>query len=298
MKATLFIIGLCILLFISVTNTVDDTGHEYFDKAIKNAATTYLIARGINGAISLIQDAEVMASPAGVGVSVSPGEILDPLNDLIEQFSTIMLLATASLGIQKFLLVFSGWWFTKATAAVLLVIAAIGAAIGSIPKCRRIFSRVCNPLFIKVMIAVLSIRLMVPFIVISNGVFESIFLHERINDRIQSIQVIEEFTTDTAIDREGVERNWIGGITGMARELGQIQEKAKILKDKLSNSVDNLIDLAALFMIQTVLFPLAFFYLALKMAGLLWRRDFSRYTLEYIHGRQDVGGEAQKIGRL
>ena len=59
---------------------------------------------------SVIQDTEIAFSPAGVGVTLAVGEILDPINDLIERFSFVMLVSTASLGIQKILLEV-GIWF-------------------------------------------------------------------------------------------------------------------------------------------------------------------------------------------
>ena len=84
-------------------------GSGYVDTAFKRAAAGFAIARGLNGVISVAQGTEFAVQPAGVGVSFTPGEILDPVNDLVERFSWIMLLATSSLGIQKVLLSMSSW---------------------------------------------------------------------------------------------------------------------------------------------------------------------------------------------
>ena len=51
--------------------------------------------------------------PAGVGVTLSIGELLDPFNDMVERFSWVMLLTSVSLGIQKILLIFGGKLFLK-----------------------------------------------------------------------------------------------------------------------------------------------------------------------------------------
>ena len=89
--------------------TTDTVGAAYVDTAFKRALLGFAVARGLNGVISVAQGTEVAIQPAGVGVSFTPGEILDPVNDLVERFSWIMLLATSSLGVQKVLLSMSAW---------------------------------------------------------------------------------------------------------------------------------------------------------------------------------------------
>lgn len=51
------------------------------------AAYTFALVRGLNGVIALIQGTEVVVSPAGMGLTLTVGEILDPINDLAERFS-------------------------------------------------------------------------------------------------------------------------------------------------------------------------------------------------------------------
>jgi len=88
---------------------LDHKGTEYADQALGRALLAFGIARGLNGVISVAQGTEVAVQPAGIGVNFTPGQILDPVNDLIERFSWIMLGASASLGIQKTLLSMASW---------------------------------------------------------------------------------------------------------------------------------------------------------------------------------------------
>ena len=53
----------------------------------------------MNGVISVVQSIELSVS-LGAGVGVNFGEVLDPLNDLIERFSTLVLYGLAGLGLQ------------------------------------------------------------------------------------------------------------------------------------------------------------------------------------------------------
>jgi hypothetical protein len=96
------------LLTISWWGAVDNLAAYVNGESIKDAAIIYGVARSINGVISLIQSAELGAI---VG-SIHPGELLDPINDLIERFSSVMAWSLSSLVLQKILLsVFSSHSF-------------------------------------------------------------------------------------------------------------------------------------------------------------------------------------------
>ena len=96
------------LLIVSWWGAVDNLAAYVNGESIKDAAIIYGVARSINGVISLIQSAEISAI---VG-SVRPGELLDPMNDLIERFSSVMAWSLSSLVLQKVLLsVFSSYSF-------------------------------------------------------------------------------------------------------------------------------------------------------------------------------------------
>lgn len=266
-------VGVFLLFIINTTNISDKIGHNYLNKSIKNASTTFLVARGLNGIISVVQDADISATPAGVGISMSPGEILDPFNDLIEKFSSIMLLATASLGIQKILLIFSGWWITKTLIDILLVIFLTNYYFNKIP----LISRINKLVICKSLIILLSIRLVVPFIAVSSGIFDSIFINDSIIEKTESLHLIEQ-STSTMESKAGVEEDgWYDSLISKAKEIGELPRKTMLLKQKLSNSVANIIDLIALFIIQTILLPLAFLYLATKLTKHLFGYDLSRF---------------------
>ena len=103
-RARALLIGLLALVALAWSGVADRAAAGELDAAFKRSFATFAIARSLNGAISLVQDADVSMSPAGVGLTVSPGELLDPLNDLLEQFSTLAFAALTALGIQKFAL--------------------------------------------------------------------------------------------------------------------------------------------------------------------------------------------------
>jgi hypothetical protein len=88
------------LLVVSWWGSLDALASRVNTDSITDAAVIYGIARSINAAVSLLQSAEVGAF---VG-SINPGEAFDPINDLIERFSTVMTWSLSSLVLQKILL--------------------------------------------------------------------------------------------------------------------------------------------------------------------------------------------------
>ena len=94
------------LLTLGITNTLDNRAQGQLEISFENALTTFAVARGINAVISVVQGTEVAIEPGGLGVILTPGEILDPANDLIERFSWVVLAAGTSIGAQIILLKF------------------------------------------------------------------------------------------------------------------------------------------------------------------------------------------------
>ena len=122
---TVFLLSLA---FFSVSKSLgtfsfDSFGERYTEEGLTRSLAAFGIAKGLNGLISVVQGTEIAVEPIGVGVILTPGQILDPVNDLIERFSWVMLISTASLGIQAILLnIFSSFYFSVAVSAILVMI--------------------------------------------------------------------------------------------------------------------------------------------------------------------------------
>jgi hypothetical protein len=108
-----------IAAIVAVTGIADDVSRQQAEQGLKRALATFAIARTLNGVISVAQGTELAVEPGGVGVIMTPGQILDPVNDLIERFSSVMLFAASSLGLQLVLLEITSW----IVITVLLVVA-------------------------------------------------------------------------------------------------------------------------------------------------------------------------------
>ncbi len=79
---------------------LDQLVETYLNQSILNAVGIYAVSRGTNALVSVLQSVDMSI----VVFTISPGEVLDPINDMIERFSEVMTYALASLATQKILI--------------------------------------------------------------------------------------------------------------------------------------------------------------------------------------------------
>lgn len=96
-----FFISLVVLtVLVSWLEAIDRHTAEYIDGALVQATATFAIARAFNAIVSVLQEFTVSIFTFEIAI----GQALDPINDLVEQFSSLMKLALGSLIIQKVIL--------------------------------------------------------------------------------------------------------------------------------------------------------------------------------------------------
>ena len=83
---------------IPILDTKTDT---YFNDAITKAGLAYATCRAINASVSVVKDSTLQLEPAGVGISLAVGQVLDPIDDMTERLSSVLVTAITSLGVQK-----------------------------------------------------------------------------------------------------------------------------------------------------------------------------------------------------
>jgi len=251
------------LVGLSFTRSADELGDRYNDAAFKRALITFAVARGLNGLISVVQGTEVALQPAGLGVVFAPGQIFDPINDLIEQFSQVMLLATTSLGAQKILMQMSGWWGVNALLIVasLLALYVLWFPRGAGPVLRiTIFRFALLTVFLRFAVPVVSIVNEHAFdLFLSNQYQESSLMLD------ETTREIREINDATVLgEAETREPGFLERLSRMYRDTSRsldIEDRIERYKDRLSNASEHAINLIVVFLLQTVVFPIAFLWI-------------------------------------
>lgn len=113
-----------VVLFIALSWSKDigEMANTQVDAGLKRSLVSFASARALNAVISVVQGTEVVVHPLGVGVTLTLGQVLDPVNDLVEQFSSVMLLASVAFGIQKLLLSIASNWVVSAVVTGLALL--------------------------------------------------------------------------------------------------------------------------------------------------------------------------------
>ena len=179
---------------LALSGVADTTSEDYADEAFKRGLVTFAVARALNGVISVAQGTEVAVEPGGVGVNFTVGQILDPINDLVEQFSSVMLVATSSLGLQNILLNMTGWWGVTAALglAALFLIVATWWPGGATAATRT--------LAVRVFLVAAFLRFALPVLIIGTHIVFSAFLEEEHDAATAVLEAtsseIEEFNED------------------------------------------------------------------------------------------------------
>ena len=99
MRKVAWSVAAVLVVVIAFTGGIDRLSEETASDALTRSLVTFAASRALNGAISAAQGTELALEPAGIGVVLSVGQVLDPINDLVERFSWIMLASTTSLAV-------------------------------------------------------------------------------------------------------------------------------------------------------------------------------------------------------
>jgi len=256
---------MALLVALSFGGNADRAGEEFADTGFRRALITFASARAINGFISVAQGTEVAIQPGGIGAVLTPGEILDPINDLVEQFSQVMLFSTVVLGTQKLLIEVSGWiGFSVLLAAVLLFwLATLWLPRLFHPATQRIAFGLAGIL--------LLLRFLVPVAAIANEAVFDLFLepgYEVANRHLENAtrELGSEETHSAPAADDGSLLDALEGFYQSARARADVGAELEKLKTAANKTAEQIIDLIVVFMVQTLLLPIFFAWLGYRAA--------------------------------
>jgi len=274
----LLIVLLVSAVLLSSFSTVDRYAEQEYENLFQRALITFALARALNGVISAVQGTELALAPAGVGVTLTPGEVLDPVNDLVERFSWIMLGATLSLGVQQVLLDIGQWWGVK----VLVALLCLGWLWFRWRQERNGASEdgQLGRYLLKALVVVLFLRFAVPLAMIANEAIYSIFLESRYQESTQVIEnagaQIEQVNAAAATVpkvEEGI-LDSIGRTFNSTRQSLDFQRRLSYITERASEVIEHLLQLSVVFIFQTGILPIAFLWIFLRLFQQLFRHKY------------------------
>ena len=255
---------------ISWSRVFDDHAVGETRAAFKHALVAFATARALNATISVVQGTELALQPAGVGVIVTAGQVLDPLNDLVERFSLVMLVCAVSLGAQIVVqeVAMSGW-----SNAVLSMVAFLALATFAIAHRWRLPSAQAGEKFlVGFVILLIFLRFIVAGAAVVSYAIGEQFLSERRDTAVEYLVTtqsqLEALDSPSTSDDS---RTWLESITEYAEaqlRWVDIEERVSQLGAVIERAVEEVINLIVVFTLQAILLPLA----TLLAGGAILRR--------------------------
>jgi hypothetical protein len=262
-RKALLTLLILLLSVLTLNSQVDDEAMQTHEASIERAVGAFAIAKGLNAVISLIQGTELNATPAGIGVTLSIGEVLDPLNDLIERFSWVMFAASVSLGIQKLLLSFGGQAFVQ--FSLLGVLALLFAALWYRPLQRVLTLNV----LLRLAVVLLILRFGALFFIHAESLLYTTLMQHDYAVATQTLSEtrlqLESIATenDARITRGQSLWDSLSNSYDQAVALLDIKMQLASLQQLFDRAQKEVFTLVTIFVVLTVLLPLLFAWITL-----------------------------------
>lgn len=252
------------LLVLNWLPELDAEATQYLDEAITDNLVIYATARAINGLISVIQSIELSVS-LGAGLAVHLGEVLDPLNDLIERFSAFVLYALAGLGLQKLVLAATSSLVMKVVTTLALI---TGLALWLVAREKHRW-------FLRLVALVLLVRFFLVIEVGTVAVLDRLYFDQQKAEAHSALELAKDRlgTLRQQYMKAAGDQGFFKGIWETASELIGDDQQAGIA-DITASAV---VELIVIMLVRGMLLPLAFIWALIAI------------------GRQLLSGERQPV---
>ncbi len=250
---------------------MDHATSDYFNKAITKAGLAYAACRAVNASVSILKESELQLEPAGIGISLAVGQVLDPIDDLTERLSDVLVTAITSLGIQK--LAYEICISLAPGAAAIILVLLSGLIFFNNPK-MLLFSS----FLVRILLLVIAARFCLPLSSMGNDLLYKHFFESKISHARSGISL-------GAAEIDNLRELSLPEVDGV---LGTIENSSEFLKKKsaelkdafltiignMEAIIENLLQLTFLyvgiFLIQVILLPLAIFWVLARTTGFLF----------------------------
>jgi len=250
---------------------LDKNTDTYFTESMTKAGLAYGVCRVVNASVSVIKDSQIQVEPAGMGVSLAAGQVLDPLDDMTERASDILVTAIVSLGIQKI-----AYELCVAFVPVLAGLAIVIFLGVSFLKGNR--AAAMRRIVIKSIILLAVTRFFLPASSIVNTYLNETYFSPQIIQAKDELTMIspemERLKDMTMPEVDGVVGTVKNGFDFVERKTSDLGVALKAMITNMGSMISNLLKLSylyvALFIVQVILLPLGTFWLLVRLANVLF----------------------------
>ncbi len=268
-KRGLLALFMMIMIALTWLGPMDAPAVEQVDAGLNRALVSFATARAINAGISFAQGTEVSAQPLGVGVNLAPGQLLDPVNDLVERFSDWMLAASVAFGVQKLLIGIGAYWvFSLVVTAVALVWTAMWLSSQRPPAWVS-----------RILVLLLMLRFAAPVITLGTELMFQQFLADEYRHSQQAIDATSGklASLDPPPRVETGNPGLIERAKGWLADSTDVSARFEALKKTVEDATEHIITLIVVFLLQTLLIPVALLWALYRLATGVFESPGQRY---------------------
>jgi hypothetical protein len=252
-----FILTLAVLILVfSGSPAIEQASTHYLHQSLKKATISFAGARAINALVSVAQEVRTGGSlklfGTGGSADIAPLAWLDPLNDLVERFSLIMLASCVSLGIQIFLNEAMPWLSLRALLPVsgCFLLIALVLKFTAQPAGKSFYRAGA-----KLLLATTLVLIMVPAMAAINHFSYKLFLADTYETASISLR---KDTRDISAVKDQKDADMMDTLTYWTHQMSQ-------LKNKVGNMINNILDIILVFIIQTMVLPLVVLWVFIRL---------------------------------
>lgn len=245
-RQVVLLLCISVLLLCSWLAPMDAPATAQVDAGLQRALVSFATARAFNAVLSVAQGTQIDIQPGGIGATLSPGQALAPVNELVKHFADLMLTAAVAFGVQKVLISVSGYW------VVSLALTATALAWSAF----HFRQRRCPRWLQRLLVILLMLRFAVPTVVLGSDQLSQKFLTP---DYAASQKAIEAASGQTTKVEAPAPASADGALDKMKAWIPRIPDvKARFVEIKLAaeQAIEHIVKLMAIFLLQTLVMPL------------------------------------------
>jgi hypothetical protein len=240
---------LVLVSFVALFFEIDKGALELYYQSFDRAVYSFALAKGLNAVISVIQSSEISVS-FFVGATVGLGEILDPLNDMVERFSWVMLASSVSLGIQQLLLILGKTLFLKVILMVAIIVTMMAMWI------KKLHNSTAFLIALKVVVLLVILRFGAVAFVYTNEIFYNNIYAQKYENSTKFINEYKNDLEEIQKDEKKITTYW-----------GAFEQKMELFSKKV-------IKLITIFVVTTIIFPLMYLWFLLILLRWVFNLKF------------------------
>src|SRR5687767_4162264 len=118
-------LGLLVCALLSSTSWLDTHADTAIGSALSSTLKLFASVRGVDAIVSASEGTELSIAPVGVGVTFAPGELVEPVDDLVERLGDVLLWILTLLGVEKLSLGLLGSESVRLLSGAIFLAAAV-----------------------------------------------------------------------------------------------------------------------------------------------------------------------------